>query len=391
MAAEMLPVLQDTVDAFLEWRVANEELIDEGIDIFVATMTFLFEGLTTIMTTLSDVTTSVTDAFGGLKETLRFIGILIGSLTLAWAALNTQVLFSAFTAIVAFTKAAVAAAKAWIVALAPVLLLGGALALVFLLVEDLFGFMDGESALMETVFGDSADAVLKAAGAVGALIVAVIGLIGLVIGWPVALAVALGILVALVIAQWDTISQATMDFLSFLWDGITGAFNSIVEWLADLGTSMWDGIRSGFQSLIDFIQDTFNAVIEGIEDRIDQVTGAIDGVVDGAKGAVNVLPGVDINSPNREEGLMAHVLGMPDEMPQYDVASMVGGGAASPAVDMQRQQRAQSNQSRPPSEVTVENTFNIEGDDPETIARKVEEKINQILRQTRDDLNGGSW
>ena len=401
IALELIPALREMIGSFQDLRQEHQDLIDEGIEVTIDIITFSLRAFMWTMDTTIELTATFLEALGGLRNTLQMLGVAIVSLSLAWAMLNTQILFSAFTAIVAWGKAAIAAAASWIVAMGPVILLGAALAGIFLLVEDFLGETEGAGSLIQEIFGESESAILKAATAIGAIIVGIIVLIGLVIGWPVALAVALATLVGLVIAQWDTIKQATLDFLSFLWDGITDTFNRVVEWLSDLGSRMWSPVQSGFESMMDTIESIFDSIMSGIEERIDQVTGAVDSVVDGAKGAVNTLPGVQISSPNREDGFLSAIMGSENVEGEVDhmhqamegtqmVQAVLGGGAMSPTFDAQAQQaRERRMQPQQTSPVNIEANIDIDATEmsPEELAEAVEDGLvsaSDVLKAMQD-------
>lgn len=152
---------------------------------------------------------------------------------------------------------------------------------------------------------------LLGAARVAAAWLIAIGPIGLVIAAVVGL-------VALIIANWDTVKRVTAavftfigNFLTSVWNGIVAVFNTSVAFLRGLWdsfwsgvravatavwnavagfvSSVWAGIRSGFSTAVGFISGIWGSFWSGLSSVASAVfngiKGTIDRVIDGIVGA----------------------------------------------------------------------------------------------------------
>lgn len=342
---EFLPFLTEAGKEMTNFVVANRDFLKVGIKKAVDGLAF---GLRTLMATVRTgvhLFTSLTEFVGGANNAFKLLAFSIAAITFAKLIVGLQAMGTA-------------GMIAWLKMMAPIVLLAVGILGIILVVEDFLAFMDGEGSLLGDIFGDSAGDIAHATALVGAFIVAIIVLIGVIIGWPVALAVAIATLIGLIWKNWDEIKQATSMFLTWMGDAITGAFDSFVDAVSRLGTAIWDPIKNGFVAMIDFIKDLWDALVGDFSSGVSRITGAIGDTVDGAKNLVNRLPGVQINSPNREEGLIPHIMGNGEDI----VAAGIGGGAQGPQIDLNRERHQRENQ-RPISDrsIRIDSDIVIEG------------------------------
>jgi len=109
--------------------------------------------------------------------------------------------------------------------------------------------------------------------------------------------------------------------------------------------------------MIDFIMNLWDALVGDFSNGVSEITGAIGDTVEGAKNLVNRLPGVQINSPNREEGLIPHIMGDGGDI----VAAGIGGGAQGPQIDMTRERHKSENQRPVDQSIRIDSDITIEG------------------------------
>lgn len=159
----LLPTLRELTDAFLEWFKANREWIASGLRAAVAllaagmrilakTLSIVFKIFKWIVDhgeALTLVILSVAGAFAVLRVQAflaalmsgKSIGMLLAGwrlmASLAWAAAGMSI------------KAAYASARAWVIANAPLLLIAATIAVVLLIIEDLYYWVTGGESLFK--------------------------------------------------------------------------------------------------------------------------------------------------------------------------------------------------------------------------------------------------
>lgn len=125
IAGPLLKPLRQVVERFRDWVVANKQLIATGITKTLEVLGAIASGLITTVTFL-------VDQWKLVALVLASVGIAFG--ILGWAAIT----------------AALSAAAAWVVALWPLIAMAAAVALVILVLEDLYQlFTGGESVIAE--------------------------------------------------------------------------------------------------------------------------------------------------------------------------------------------------------------------------------------------------
>lgn len=112
------------------------------------------------------------------------------------------------------------------------------------------------------------------------------------VGWIIAAVIAL---VALIVANWDTIKQWTIDTWNAIWkfvsdvitsivnwakdrfNDIVGFFKSIPGWIGDALSTLWDVISYPFRKAYDWVKDKW----DGVDDFFGRIKGAIERVLKG--------------------------------------------------------------------------------------------------------------
>lgn len=114
----LLPVIRDLLKRYLEWKKANAEIMKQKIREWIG---FVVKGINL-----------AADAFSFIVKNMAAVKVILGVLAFAFAALEIRAV-----------AAAVRAGLAWAVALAPFLLLGGLIAGLLLIYDDLAVYQRG--------------------------------------------------------------------------------------------------------------------------------------------------------------------------------------------------------------------------------------------------------
>lgn len=120
------------------------------------------------------------------------------------------------------------------------------------------------------------------------------------IGWVIAAVVAL---VALIIANWDTVKawtisawNAVVDWIVGVWDSIVSAVSSAVQWVVDLVSNAWNSIVSWVQNFAQrFVQlhvDAWNMVKNAFTNGANAVTNFVSSIPGRILGALGDLGGL---------------------------------------------------------------------------------------------------
>jgi tape measure domain-containing protein len=151
--------------------------------------------------------------------------------------------------------------------------------------------------------------------------------------WPLLLAILMGpigIAVLLIIQNWDTIKAAfaaawefikgvwsgVAGFFAGVWQGIVNVFAGVSSWFGDRFRDAWNGIKSVFGAVGGFFQGVWNtitsifgrigsaigdtvggafkSVINGIIGFAERTINGFINTINGAIGAINKIPGVNI-------------------------------------------------------------------------------------------------
>lgn len=112
------------------------------------------------------------------------------------------------------------------------------------------------------------------------------------IGWVIALVIGV---VALIIANWETVKNFTIGVFTAIWDFIVGAWNGIVDgistaigWVIDLVTGLPGKILSALGNLGSLLLDAGGDLMQGL---VDGIAAAASFVGDVAKNVVNAVIG----------------------------------------------------------------------------------------------------
>ena len=119
--------------------------------------------------------------------------------------------------------------------------------------------------------------------------------------WPLLLGIftgGIGLIVGLIIQNWDTIVKVTTDvftaigkFIGDTWNNIVSFFTTVGATLADWWNGFWSGLIGFFQSIfsgiVDFIGGIFRGVANMIIDNINFVIGILNAVIDGLNTALD--------------------------------------------------------------------------------------------------------
>lgn len=125
---------------------------------------------------------------------------------------------------------------------------------------------------------------------------------------------------------WEAIKNVwnkVKDFFGSVWNGIKGIFGSVATWFGDIFKSAWTAIKNVFANWTSFftglwnkIKDAFSAIgtkigdaISGaVKSGINGIIGMIEGIINtginlinGAIGAINKIPGVDLDKLDKLE------------------------------------------------------------------------------------------
>lgn len=103
------------------------------------------------------------------------------------------------------------------------------------------------------------------------------------ITWIVAAIAALIAIIVLCIVYWDDIKKAVSDFVTAVWDWISGLCDAIGEWF----TNLWEGIKSVWNTVIDFFVGIFQGAWDGIKAIWNGVIGFFSSIWEGIKAIFN--------------------------------------------------------------------------------------------------------
>ena len=155
LAVELFPVIREVRLAYLEWFIANRELIDDGIKVFASAITGFIESINMMLKALGAVA-------AWIAENARFLltlAAVIAGVKLLAVTINILLIPNLLMAVKGFVLMGFAAARAAIIAAAPYVALAALLTGIALVIEDIFVFVSGG----KSAIGELSDAFLTAA------------------------------------------------------------------------------------------------------------------------------------------------------------------------------------------------------------------------------------
>lgn len=258
IAGPLLPVLQQAVDAITAWMKANREVIKQNI-------AAVFARLIPVLEATGRLLASIGKAALFLLEHWRSIaivagGILLGALMANNGALAIQIALWLSTQAAA-VGAALATAGAWLLAAAPFILLGIAIAM---LAEEIYAFAtDGESVLGDFVY----------------LVTDNFKTLGIIVG-----------------EVWQSITEAVSGAVESAKDAVGRA----ADWIEIKLIAVRDAIVEAFKGALDAVMGP----LQTAAGLLDTVTGgAAGGLLDMAGGGFNALFGGGASSPAAAAGM----------------------------------------------------------------------------------------
>lgn len=347
---QLLESIQPLLDDLTAWRKTDAKAFNASLKEVARTLNGMIKDLHSGFKTLRDWT----EALGGAGNAVKIFGLAMGSL------LAARYLIQMAKGAKLLTLANLKLAASSVLAAAPYILLAGVIAALFLIVEDFVGFVRGEDSLLGEFVGPATPGMLEniKAGMLG--ILAVAGIIALVVGAiPIAIVALVGILAvaaATLIANWEEVKEGISYVFESLYDSAVETWDDIVQGLKDAFTNVYTWLGDGWDSLVDGMSDRFLAMINKVKGIVGDVVSFI-------------------------------------ESPFDSVAGMVGGGAATPAVDMAAGAMRTSN-SRPQQNNNVNVQINGTGLSEDALQRATTAGVNDAMLREADrafrDGPGGS-
>ncbi len=187
-----------------------------------------------------------------------------------------------------------------------------------------------------TVFGFIKDAITGVVGAVHSVGAILTYLASNPIGWVIAAIIAVIVIIALLIANWDAVSKAASDAWNWIvntWNGASGWFkdlltdiwnivsgivggiikviSGIIDFIAGIFTGDWQRVWNGVVSIFTGIWDTIGAVVKGVINIIiDLINGMLNGLTTGINVVIGALNSLQITIPDWVPGIGGQVWGM---------------------------------------------------------------------------------
>lgn len=108
-----------------------------------------------------------------------------------------------------------------------------------------------------------------------------------------ALAACIGVIVGIIIDNWDLIKQKGKDFIQFVQSNIIQPWNDYWQGVKDRWNELWENISSRVKDNINMIIDFVNSGIEAINNLIDKINESTIGKALGVNiGSVGSIPGL---------------------------------------------------------------------------------------------------
>lgn len=246
----LLPVLKAVADRFNNWILANREIIRSKIDKFVTNTAKAFETLWSVGVRVFHWVESLVRLFGGLENVLKLIGVAL------LAAFGGTIALAVQSLIALVTLLGGAFLLAWAEALIVPALIAAGIALLILIIEDLYVWIRGG----DSVIGDF-------------------------------------------LGSWvDFRVNALKEFASFfeglgvIWDGIVMLFKGVWEILSGafgIWVALWKGDMEGFKkSLKTWATGIADVLTSPFIIAFGLVETAVTGLVEIIKGAFKITVGL---------------------------------------------------------------------------------------------------
>ena len=347
---QLLESIQPLLDDLTAWRKTDAKAFNASLKEVARTLNGMIKDLHSGFKTLREWT----EALGGAGNAVKLFGLAMGSL------LAARYLIQMANGAKLLTLANLKLAASSVLAAAPYILLAGVIAGLFLIVEDFVGFVRGEDSLLGEFVGPATPQLLEKIKLVMLGILAVGFLIALALGSvPIILASLIGAIAigaATIVANFEEVKEGIVYVFESLYDSAVETWDDIVQGLKDAFTNVYTWLADGWDGLVDGMSDRFMSMINKVKGIVGDVVSFI-------------------------------------ESPFDSVAGMVGGGAATPAVDMAASSMRQAN-SRPQQNNNVSVQINGTGLSEDALQRATTAGVNDAMLREADrafrDGPGGS-
>lgn len=145
----LIPAIEELTNTLIAWYKANKEDI-------AAAVAGVFSLVLTVVQLLAKALMVLVKVGATVAKNWKLVLILLGSLATAYGIVKVQALLAGDAAMLA----GIETAKAWLIALAPILLIAAGVAALIFIIEDLYVWLKGGKSLMGKLFGKADDNVL---------------------------------------------------------------------------------------------------------------------------------------------------------------------------------------------------------------------------------------
>lgn len=173
VGSQLIPLLTPIVKAITNWVVANRKLIATKLEVFMKMLMTFAGGVLRIFESVGRVTLGLSRLFGGLENMAKALGVAF----MIFAGAKVLYMIGTLTVAIGGLVSMITAAN--IAALAVPLAIGAAIAILALLIEDIYTFFTDPEA--ETFFGDLVEGIKSVGGKI------IDWFVGLLQGWGAAL------------------------------------------------------------------------------------------------------------------------------------------------------------------------------------------------------------
>lgn len=273
---KLLPVLKKVSDAIVNWAVANQEVIKNGLLTFVDGLVKVLGALAKAFSILFGWIGKITDGLGGVNNVIKILGITALSIFGG----------SAVTALLSFIKIVrtlgLAFGIAWGEALLPAVLVALAIGAIILVIDDLYTWIKGGDSIfgsffgtwesftkrMSEQFGDTIDAIKLAWGGIKELFSGVFDV--LVGNWKI------------FSALWKGDTKLFVEGFNQLFKGFGEIINGAIDGVANLISAVLTGLIHLGKNVAIIIKDLLiSAIPPSLLKLIDKVGSAIGGSASG--------------------------------------------------------------------------------------------------------------
>jgi hypothetical protein len=372
LTVELAPAMNDLLVKFIKWFEQNKKLIRQNMRGVVDALAFSFRLFFGVMMGGLELFAKFQRAVGGATNAFKLLGIVLVSLALS------RLIFM-------FQKLGLTAMLAGIKAQLPWLSLAGLIALVLLALEDIWGWVEGKDSLIGSFLGPASEAAIQKMRTGLMLLLGIfIGILAL-ISAPLALVMAIIAGIVLLIVYWDQVKAAFINMFKevgmFFYHIVGLMILKVLEFLAWIAKSiakgaakLWFPIEDAFRNMVIKVKAWFTGLIDDIKKSLRDALNIVGKGLDKAKGLINKIPGVSIGDNISGQGL---------------AASIIGGGALSPGVDMQaRADRRESSRPQNNSFEVAAVNISAPGGDPEEVRRATAQGLEDGYRKANNDFDG---